>query len=71
MLNNKGVYTDGIYVGLRLVYLREDKRSEMLIIYGERTDFRGINCSSKETSEPLLEQMSLQVLNELRVKPLK
>ncbi len=68
MLNNNGVNTTGNYVGLIYAYLSEDKRSELLIIYGEKTDYRNVDCGNEETSLPLLELMSQQVLSELKVE---
>jgi hypothetical protein len=68
LLNNNGLNTTGKYVGLRFVYLSEDKRSEMLIIYGEKTTVRGIDCDNEETAVPLLKQMYGQALTEFSIK---
>ena len=64
MLSRNGVNTTGKYAGLRFVYLSEDKRSEMLIIYGEKTTVGGIDCDNEERAEPLLEQIYRQTLSE-------
>ena len=44
MLTHNEVRTTGAYFGTRLVSLAEDKRSELLIIYGERADINEIDC---------------------------
>ncbi|NJN44666.1 MAG: hypothetical protein HC806_08085 [Anaerolineae bacterium] len=67
-LEAMNVHTIGNYVGLRFVYLTQDKRSELLIIYGESTDNRGIDCNNEELSEPLLHQMHKQVLSDFTVQ---
>ena len=37
LLNSKRVNTTGTYVGKRYIYLSEDRRFEMLIIYGRKS----------------------------------
>jgi hypothetical protein len=68
VLNDRGVTTTGIYVGRRYIYLSKDKRFEMLIIYGEKDSYRGIDCSNEETALPLLLEMDEQILNSFDIQ---
>ena len=67
LLRSNLVNTRGMFSGVRLLWLSEDKRSEMLVIYGEKTSYRNIDCSNRETAEPLLDEMSLQFLKDFNV----
>ena len=68
VLNNNGVTTNGVYVGKRFIYLSEDKRFEMLIIYGEKDSYSGIDCSNEETALPLLLEMDEQILKSFKIQ---
>ena len=67
-MNDKGVTTSGVYVGKRYIYLSKDKRFEMLIIYGEKDTYRGIDCSNEETALPLLLEMDQQILKSFKIQ---
>lgn len=67
LLRSREVNTRGMFSGVRLLWLSEDKRSEMLIIYGEKTSYRNIDCSNRKTAEPLLEEMNNQFLKDFSV----
>ncbi|HMQ70384.1 MAG TPA: hypothetical protein PKA90_15425 [Ignavibacteria bacterium] len=67
LLRSREVNTRGMFSGVRLLWLSEDKRSEMLVIYGEKTSFRNIDCSNRKTAEPLLEELNKQFLKDFSV----
>jgi len=67
LLRSREVNTRGMFSGVRLLWLSEDKRSEMLIIYGEKTSYRNIDCSNRKTAEPLLDELNKQFLKDFSV----
>ena len=58
----------GIYVGKRYIYLSQDKRFEMLIIYGEKDSFRRIDCNNEEAAVPLLKEMDEEILQLFKIQ---
>ena len=67
LLKSREVNTRGIFTGVRLLWLSEDKRSEMLVIYGEKTSYRNIDCSNRKSAEPLLEELNKQFLKDFTI----
>ena len=67
LLNNAGANTFGKYAGLKLLYFSEDKRSELLIFYGEKITIRGIECDNEEIADTLLEQIYKEALTEFSI----
>ena len=68
MLSNRGIKTPGIYVGVNWKYFSKDRRSEMLIIYGEQTTVRGIDCRNEETAAPLVKKLYKEALKEFSIR---
>ena len=68
MLASKGIATTGQYVGKMFIYLSDDRRSEALIIYGEKYSVRNIDCENEETAAPSMEEMDKDVLRTFEIQ---
>ncbi len=65
MMRRSNLFCTGLFAGQRYVYVGPNKQTELLIIYGEKTSLRNIDCANEQDAFPKMVEMDYKLFQSL------